>query len=191
MLQSEQEIIRLCRKNDTKAQAALFGKYSGAMMGICLRYSKNKEDARDLLHEGFIKVFGSIARFKGESDIKTWMSAVFVNTAISYIRKHFGRTFYMGEDFPETRQQETEEEDELQHFLFNDLSQNDVLEMVQNLPEKYRVVVNLYCIDGFTHKEISAMLNISEGTSKAQLSRARKLLATMLIKKKVIYEKAS
>ncbi len=118
------------------------------------------------------------------------MSALFVNTAISYIRKHSGRTLYMGEDFPEAAQHETEE-DELQHFLLNDLSQQDVLEMVQSLPEKYRVVVNLYCIDGFSHKEIAAMLGTTDGTSKAQLSRARKLLAAMLAKKKVIYEKAS
>ena len=189
-MQSDTDIIRRCQKNDRKAQAALFEQYSPVMMGICLRYSKNKEDARDLLHEGFIKVFTNIKSYKGESNIGTWMSRIFVNTAISYIRKHFGRTLYMGEEFPETMQHETEE-DELQHFLFNDLSQQDVLEMVQSLPEKYRVVVNLYCIDGFGHKEISAMLNISEGTSKSQLSRARKMLGDMLIKKKVIYEKAS
>lgn len=189
-MQTETDIIRLCQKNDRKAQAALFDRYSAAMMGICLRYSRNKEDARDLLHEGFIKVFTSIKSFKGESNIKTWMSALFVNTAISYIRKHFGRTLYMGEEIPEPEQNEIEE-NELENFLFNDLSQNDVLEMVQSLPEKYRVVVNLYCIDGFAHKEISAMLGISEGASKAQLSRARKLLGDMLVKKKIIYEKAS
>ncbi|MGZ5244202.1 MAG: RNA polymerase sigma factor [Bacteroidia bacterium] len=189
-MQTDTDIIRLCQKNDRKAQAALFDRYSPAMMGICLRYSRNKDEARDLLHEGFIKVFTSVKSFRGDSNIKTWMSALFVNTAISYIRKHFGRTLYMGEEFPETTQNETEE-NELEHFLFNDLTQNDVLEMVQTLPEKYRLVVNLYCIDGFGHKEIAAMLNISEGTSKAQLHRARKMLGEMLVKKKVTYEKAS
>jgi RNA polymerase sigma factor (sigma-70 family) len=187
---SEKDIINRCKKQDPKAQEMLFKKYSGYMMGICMRYSGNREDARDLLHDGFIKAFKGIKDFNENSSVKTWLSAIFVNTAISHLRlKAKTRVIEISDsqdiDF------EDEADDVLLDEMADQLTLSEVLEMIQSLPDKYRIILNLYAIDNFSHKDIALELNISEGTSKSQLSRARKLLGALIYQKKTQYEKAS
>jgi RNA polymerase sigma factor (sigma-70 family) len=173
---TEAELISRCRKDDRMAQEELFHSYAGKMMGICLRYTRNKDDARDLLHDGFIKVLTHIKGFKEESALTTWMSRIFVNTALTHLKSNYKKYIHlepgdeMAEDF----------EDELPDKLAEELSSEEVLEMVQMLPDKYRIIINLYCVDGFTHRMISEQLGISEGTSKSQLSRGRQLLSKMV-----------
>jgi len=173
---SDEELIYGCKKGNRKAQQELFRKFSSRMFGVCLRYSPSREDAEDLLHDGFVKVFDKIGSFKAESSLETWMSRVFVNEAISRIRKHKTR----GGDWltlDETHFNSAGEEEELPEV---DLDVDEVLEAVQLLPDKYRLIINLYAIEGKTHREISGLLGIVEGASKSQLSRARAMLREIL-----------
>jgi RNA polymerase sigma factor (sigma-70 family) len=153
------------------------------MMGICLRYSKNYDDAQDILQEGFIKIFKKIGTFEGKSAIATWMSRIITHTAINSFRKAHLKYVHVDvndEYFSErlTDSQE-EEQEEIQ------LDQAIVLNSIQKLADIYRVIVNMYAIDGLNHNEIAKELNISVGTSKSRLSRARVLLKEQLnIKKK-------
>ena len=168
----EAEIINRCRKEDRVAQEQLFLLYSSKMMGICLRYSRNRDDARDLLHDGFIKVFLNFKSFKEESSLRTWMSRIFINTALTSLKSKYNKYIQLEgeEDFPEIHEEEADEN------ILNEISGTEVLELVQLLPDKYRLIINLYSIDGYTHKMIAEKMGISEGTSKSQLSRARQLL---------------
>lgn len=182
----EAELISRCRKEDRAAQEQLFIRYSAKMMGICMRYTKNKDDARDLLHDGFIKIFSHIKGFKEESSVSTWMTRIFVNMALTFLKSKHNRYQYIepGEDIPE------ELEEDIPESILDELSGEEVMEMVKMLPDKYRLIINLYSIDGFTHKMIAEQLDISEGTSKSQLSRARKLLVKMISLRKKKNEKS-
>ncbi|MBR9918988.1 RNA polymerase sigma factor [bacterium] len=171
---SEEELIKACKKNNRVAQKELFDRYSGKMLAVCLRYARNQEDARDLLQDGFFKVLTKIKSFKGNSKLETWMTRVFINLALNRLRQ--GRNKYYHEEFDQKHEAgltDTEEE----------LPQRDaktVLKAVQELPEIYRIVINMYAIDGMSHKEISKALGITEGSSKSRLSRARVLLNEQL-----------
>ena len=149
------------------AQKELFDKYAGQMMAICLRYCKNQEDAKDLLQEGFFKVLTKIGSFKGQSRLDTWMTRIFINLALNSFRQARKKYHHteLNENLKEEEVEEIEERDP-----------KKVLATLQELPEIYRVVINMYAIDGLSHKEISKLLGISEGSSKSRLSRARKLL---------------
>lgn len=149
------------------AQKELFDKYAGQMMAICLRYCKNQEDAKDLLQEGFFKVLTKIGSFKGQSRLDTWMTRIFINLALNSFRQARKKYHHteLNENLKEEEVEEIEERDP-----------KKVLAALQELPEIYRVVINMYAIDGLSHKEISKLLGISEGSSKSRLSRARKLL---------------
>jgi RNA polymerase sigma factor (sigma-70 family) len=155
------------------------------MMGVCLRYSKNYDDAQDILQEGFIKIFKKIDTFEGKSSIATWMSRIFVHTAINSFRKaHLKHVHvnindeYFSEKLTDDKGDE-EGEEQIQ------LEQSTVLDLIQKLPDIYRVILNMYAVDGLSHNQIAKELKISSGTSKSRLSRARVLLKEQLnIKKK-------
>ena len=169
---SEDELIKRCKQQDQMAQKELFDRFAGKMMGICLRYSKNQDDAKDLLQEGFFKVLVKIKTFKGQSKLETWMTRVFINLALNSFRKARHKYHHVElHDNIEADETETEVEE---------ADPKRVLDAVQQLPEIYRIVINLYAIDGLSHKEIAGMLGISEGSSKSRLSRGRKLLAEAL-----------
>lgn len=139
-------------------------------MGICLRYTSNAEDAKDLLQDGFIKVFAQIEKFQGKSSLYTWMSRVFVNMAINRIKRTTQFQLLENED------QVAEQEESETITSWGNLSKEDILREVNALPDIYRVVINMYAIDGLSHSEISELLGISEGSSKSRLSRARAIL---------------
>ena len=185
---NEKDLVEGCIKNDRQAQEFLFRTYAPKMMGVCLRYAKSKEDAQDLLHDGFIRVFTKIHSFKAESSLATWMTRVFVNYALTSLKSGYHKAIHLDIDDNDIKDQSSEEEVSGSNDLFtasvlDELTSEDALALVQSLPPKYSLIINMYVVDGFSHKQIAEALNISEGTSKSQLSRARKMLMSMIEKK--------
>lgn len=149
------------------------------MLGICMRYCTRREEAEDILHEGFIKVFSNIAKFRGEGSFEGWIKRIMINTSLSYyhanLKLHF-KTLTEGlEEFPG----ETEEES----VYSNAPSRSELLTLIQELPDGYRFVFNMYVFENFSHKEIAGELGISVNTSKSQLAKARKQLQKKLEQK--------
>jgi RNA polymerase sigma factor (sigma-70 family) len=163
-----QDIIKGCIKEDREAQALLFRKYAAKMFALCLYYSKNKKDAEDHLHNGFIKVFQNIKQFKEKGSFEGWMRRIFINMILESFRKMNIRTIEIDNDILGLQ---TAEED-----IISQLNSEEMIRLIQELSPAYRMVFNLYAIEGYMHKEIANMLGISEGTSKSNLSRARGIL---------------
>ncbi|KAB2918580.1 sigma-70 family RNA polymerase sigma factor [Oscillatoria amoena NRMC-F 0135] len=168
----EEEIVAGCLKGDPKYQKALYSQYSKKMYGVCLRYASDPEAARDLLQDGFIKVFQNLAGFKGQGSFEGWIRRIMVNNALEMLRKLSSKAQHVDvEDVQEELYESTN---------FSRYDMNYLLSKIQQLAPGYRAVFNLYVIEGFQHNEIAEMLGISENTSKSQLSRARKLLQESL-----------
>ncbi len=144
------------------------------MFAVCLRYSNNNETAQDLLQDGFIKIFKNLHRFRGEGSFEGWIRRIFVNTSIEHYRKKSNL-------FSTSEREEVLAEDSSLNAL-DKLAEKDIIKLVQELSPGYRTVFNLYAIEGYSHKEIGNMLNISEGTSKSQLARAKGILKKMVEK---------
>lgn len=177
---NEQELIDGCRENKRTCQKALYDRYCQKMLVVCLRYSKSKAEAEDILQEGFIKVFHGLKNFRGESKLETWITRVMVNTALNFHRKKL----YL---FPMFDVEELDlPEDEVS---ISDINFSQLLEMIQTLPQGCQIVFNLFAIEGYNHKEIAQMLGVSEGTSKSQYSRARTLLQQKLLKESPYYRR--
>lgn len=165
-LHTEKLLIKKAIQNDREAQQQLFAKHSPKMLGVCRQYVKDIQHAEDLLLSGFLKVFTKLSTFKHEGSFEGWIRRIMVNTCISYLRKK--------------NLVDVSDED----FVFNDAatenlentSVEDIQKLIDALPEGYKMVFNLYAIEGFKHSEIALKLDISESTSKTQLFRARKLL---------------
>jgi RNA polymerase sigma factor (sigma-70 family) len=170
---SEEELIQDCLKNDRKAQRIIYEKYAGRMYSLCLRYVKEMDEAEDVMINGFMKVFDKLIYFKGEGSFEGWIRRIMVNEALMFIRKN--KAMYLVVDIEKADMEPD------YHFLDVNLEVEDLMKMVNNLPIGYRTIFNLYAIEGFSHKEIAEQLNISENTSKSQLSRARTLLQKILI----------
>jgi RNA polymerase sigma factor (sigma-70 family) len=168
----DSELIRGCLHRDRKMQEMLYHKYSAKMYAVCLRYSKNADDAQDLLQEGFIKVYKNLEKFRGDGSFEGWIRRIFVNTSI----EHFRRTVN-NQSLNET--QEVTIEDKEWNAL-DTLAEKDIIGMVQELSPGYRQVFNMYVIEGYSHKDIGEILGISEGTSKSQLARAKGILQKMV-----------
>jgi RNA polymerase sigma factor (sigma-70 family) len=175
-INSESDLIEGCIKGDRKMQYELYERFAPKMYGVCLRYAANAEEAEDILQEGFIKVFRKISSYRGDGSFEGWIRRIFVNTAIEQFRK---KTYLQ----PITEQEESSIEGKYISVLDN-MAEKDIIKLIQQLSPGYRTVFNMYVIEGFTHKQISEALNISEGTSKSQLSRA-KLILQDLVKKYV------
>lgn len=179
----EAEIIKGCLANERAAQEALYRTYASRMFGICMRYAPDRDVAHDMLQEGFIKVYQSIGQFKGNSALATWMYRVFMTTAINYLQRKLKTQFEVSLNEKITEQDsETLTEEEKDHWL-NHISAGEALEMVQQLPEKYRLIINLYAIEKLSHDEIAKLTSQTESSSRSQLSRARKMLSDMLQQK--------
>lgn len=173
-----EEIVILAQKRDRVAQKALFELFAGKMMGVCLRYIKDREEAADLLHDGFIKVFEGIEKFQFQSSLETWMKRVFINLCINYVTR--GRNRYRFEELSDNTEDEVSE---MEAHLLDKMSLDEILLCISELPEKYSLVINMYAIDGLTHAEISRFLGIAEGASKSRLSRARVMLVEIIQQK--------
>ena len=165
---SEKQLIEGCLNGKRSDQEELYNLYSSKMMGLCMRYAGDRETARDLLQDGFVKVFTSLHLYSGTGALETWMRTIFTNVAIEHLRK---------KDFLH----DTMDLDSIQAFAEDDttaskLSAKMIMELVQQLPDGFRAIFNLYAIEGYSHREIADKLHISEGTSRSQYARARQLL---------------
>jgi len=165
---TESDLINGCIAGERRMQEMLYQRFSGKMYAVCLRYANNSDDAQDLLQEGFIKVYRNLDKFRKEGSFEGWIRRVFVNTAIEHYRKKVNLNS-IGEK--EERMIEDGSFTVLDH-----LAEKDIIQLVQELSPGYRSVFNMYVIEGYSHKEIGDILNISEGTSKSQLARAKSIL---------------
>ncbi len=161
------KLILGCANKEPIAQEQLYRLFAGKMFALCLKYSKNKEEAEDNLQDGFIQIYDKISQFKNKGSFEGWMKRIIINTALQKYRdKNVLNVVY---DF-------VDEEEVIVEVEEDDISLDYLLKLIQELPNQYRLVFNLYVLDGYSHKEISKELKISEGTSKSNLSRARAIL---------------
>ena len=174
MLPEEKHMIEGCIDGKRSCQKMLYDRFASKMLGVCMRYAKDRAEAEDMLQEGFIKVFQNIARFKNEGSFEGWVRRIMVFTAINFF-KHRSRTFK--EDLDQENYDAVVEDD-----IITQISAKEIIALVQQLPEGYRVIFNLYAVEGYTHKEIGDMLGIAVGTSKSQYSRARNAMQQLLAK---------
>lgn len=160
------KIIENCQKGDRKAGEQLYHLFSAKMFAVCIQYSKSREEAEDNLQDGFIKILESIGQYSGKGSFEGWMKRVFINTALEKFRKN--RSLQVVEEVPEMMDEDVG--DDL------NIPSNVLFEFVNQLPEKYRLVFNLYVVEDMQHKEIAALLGITDGTSKSNLARAKDIL---------------
>ena len=166
---SEQKLIKGCKGGESWAQKQLYERYASAMMSVCVRYTGNRESARDLLHDGFIKIFTKINTYTGIGSFSGWVRKVFVTTALESLRANSALKF--SADIEEFNDLE-----DANISAFEQLSANDLLACIAQLPDGFRTIFNLHAIEGYSHVEIAQMLNIQESTSRSQYYRARQIL---------------
>jgi len=164
---SLEKLIQRCAKNDQKAQEEIYRLYAGKLFALCLKYSRNKAEAEDNLQDGFIQIFKKVNQFKYKGSFEGWMKRVVINTALQKYREKNVLNLVSSDVVEEITVVEVEEEEISLDYLLN---------LIQELPNQYRLVFNLYVLDGYSHKEVAQALQISEGTSKSNLSRARGIL---------------
>jgi len=173
MYSTEEEIINGCLKRKRRAQKILFERYHASLMGICMRYSKSKSEAEDVLLMGFTRIFKKINTYSGKGSFEGWMRKIIVNIAIDNFRRN--NKYYFHEIVEESGY-----DLEYAEYIPDNLTLEDILKTIQSLPNGYRVVFNMFAIEGFSHKEIAEMMDISESTSKTQYLKARKKLQVKL-----------
>lgn len=167
----ELQIIAGCKEGKRECQQILYERYASCVYGVCLRYSKDDDEAQDLLHDGFIRIFSTIESYQGKGSFEGWMKRIFINMALEKIRKD-KKQIQSSEDIENIKEVVEDTTDD----SFGGIKEQDLMLMIQELPKGYRTVFNLYAIEDYQHKEIAEMLNISEGTSRSQYIRARQLL---------------
>lgn len=167
-------LLEGCRRGERKAQEMLYRKLSSRMMSVCMRYAKDSYEAEDILQTGFIKVFQKVNDFRSDGSFEGWIRRIMVNTAIEVYRKNLRSLNVVDIDEVYDQPQST--------FDMNGLETKDLMKLIQELSNGYRLVFNMYVIEGYSHKEIGEELGITEGASKSQLSRARTILKEKIIK---------
>ena len=172
---SEENLIASCIKKNRKAQAELFGRYSPKMLSVCRRYTNSKEEAEEVLSNGFVKVFRKLDQYQKAGSFEGWIRRIMVNEALNYLKVK--RNFMLVAE---------DKEPEAIEASPTDLEAEDLMHLISLLPEGYRLVFNMYAIEGFSHKEIAEKLNISVSTSKSQFSRARAYMKKKLIEEELI-----
>ncbi len=173
-MQLSEQIIEKCRHNDRKAQKVLYDCYAAAMLGICIRYCKNKNEAEDVLQEAFYKIFTHIDQYRGDGPFEAWMKRIVVNTAINHY--HALKSHMVEDDITQVH----EYLPEIAITPSQGYTADELLKVINSLPQGYKMVFNLYAIEGYKHSEIAAMLGIDENTSKSQYSRAKALIRQKL-----------
>ena len=172
---TEKNLLALCRDGDRHACKQLFDRHSGKMMALCFRFARDRNEAEDILQEGFTRVFTKLHLFNGDGSFESWMKRVIINTALKYRERHIVRHNYT----------------EIEHVhvfdktpsIIEEISKDEILQLIQQLPDGYRTVFNLYVLEGYSHKDIGKMLNIGESTSRSQLVKARTILKQKLTNK--------
>lgn len=172
--QDEKDIIRLAVENNRHAQQQIYAKFSPKMLGVCRQYIKDLHQAEDVMITAFMKAFSSLKNFEHKGSFEGWIRRIMVNESISFIRVQKQVKFIEDETFFEERHNDIESK----------FSVDDIQFLIDSLPDGYKMVFNLYAIEGYKHQEIAEMLGINEGTSKSQLSHARKMLQNQINKLK-------
>ena len=176
---TEELMVQGCLDNMASAQEALYSRFSPRMLGVCYRFARNREDAEDMMQEGFIKVFTQIHQFRGQGALEGWIRRIVVHTCINILKKNkkftdsvdlfYANSIYLNEN-----------------NIPSILQAKQVVECIRQLPLGYKTVLNLYAIEGFSHKEIAAILDIEESTSRSQYTRAKSMLEEVLLKKRIL-----
>ncbi|MCA6423015.1 MAG: RNA polymerase sigma factor [Flavobacterium sp.] len=172
--QHEKEVIELAVENNRHAQHQIYSKFAPKMLSVCRQYIKDVHQAEDVMITAFMKAFTNLKNFEHKGSFEGWIRRIMINECISYIRVQKKVTFIQDEYYVE----------EKHNYIESQFAVEDIQFLIDNLPDGYRMVFNLYCIEGFKHQEISSMLGINEGTSKSQLYHARKMLQDTIIKLK-------
>ncbi len=176
---TEEAILVGCLQNDSVAQRELYTRYSPKMLSVCYRFAHNREDAEDMLQEGFIKVFSQIHTFQNKGAFEGWIRRIMVHTCINHLKKN--KKFNESVNIIHATSVQVREES-----VPSIVQAKQIVECIRLLPLGYRTVLNLYAIEGYSHKEISEMLDVEESTSRSQYTRAKQMLEDILIKKNII-----
>ena len=176
---TEEQMLAGSIKNNASAQEAFYNKFSPKMLGVCYRFAKNREDAEDMLQEGFIKIFTQMHQYRNEGALEGWIRRIVVHTCINVLKKN--KKFAESVDIIHANSIHVKED-----MIPSIMQAKQVVECIRMLPMGYRTVLNLYAIEGYSHKEIAGMLDIEESTSRSQYTRAKAMLEDILIKKKII-----
>lgn len=176
------QIIEGCKKGKKRAQDALYARYSSMAYGVCLRYTKNKFDAEDVMQEAWVKIYKKIDTYSLNNSFEGWVRRIMVNTAITHYRKNLKHAYQS--DVTELAYTRDEHQD---GFMHAEYTREELMKCINALPDGYRMVFNMYVIEGYKHKEIAEQLEIDINTSKSQLSRAKKYLQRELKELSKIY----
>ena len=176
---TEEALLKGCLNNDAAAQRELYNKYSSKMLSVCYRYAHNREDAEDMLQEGFIKVFLQVHTFENRGAFEGWIRRIIVHTCINILKKN--KKFNESVDIIHANGLQVREE-----TVPAIIQAKQVVECIRMLPIGYRTVLNLYAVEGFSHREIAGLLDIEESTSRSQYTRAKAMLEDILVKKRII-----
>lgn len=177
---SDQKIVEGCKAGKHKAFSMLYKKYSAVMLGLCLRYCKNLQEAEDVLQEGFIKVFRNIKNFREEGSFEGWIKRIMINCAIDHYQKNLKHAFH--ENLDELNEKIADDEEITVKYRDQGIDKDQLMKMIQDLPDGYRIVFNMYVMEDYSHRDIATSLGISENTSKTQLMKARRALREKLEK---------
>lgn len=172
---TELEIIKGCIQNDRQCQRALFDRYSGLMLSVCRRYTRHEMEAEDILQDALIKVFKNIGKFKFEGSFEGWVRRIVVNTALKNYKKSSVQKEQIG--------LESYQEGSMEPKAIANLGEEELMNLIAQMPDGYKIVFNLYVVEGYSHREIAERLEIKESTSRSQLVKARRLLQEMLIER--------
>lgn len=191
---TEEEIINGCKQYNKAAQMVLYRKHVGKMNSVCYRYVNSYDDAKDIVQDGFIKVFSAIQKYKGEGSLEGWIRRIMVNTALDYLKKK--KMFVSmselssGDGEMDAGDIANPDEEDDSESLFNaGFTSEELMNAINQLPEQHRLIFNMHCIEKYSHKEISTLLAIKEETSRSRLRRARATLKeqlTLLMKSKKV-----
>jgi RNA polymerase sigma factor (sigma-70 family) len=176
---TEEQMLAGCLQNNATAQDALYARFSPRMLGVCYRFAKNREDAEDMLQESFIKIFSQIYQYRNEGALEGWIRRIIVHTCINILKKN--KKFSDSVDIAYASSIGIRED-----AIPSVMQAKEVVDCIRLLPLGYRTVLNLYAIEGYSHKEIGNMLEIGESTSRSQYTRAKSMLEELLIKKKIL-----
>lgn len=180
---TEEQMLAGSIKNNASAQEAFYNKFSPKMLGVCYRFAKNREDAEDMLQEGFIKIFSQLHQYRNEGALEGWIRRIIVHTCINILKKN--KKFAETVDIIHANRIYVRED-----MIPSIMQAKQVVECIRILPMGYKTVLNLYAIEGYSHKEIAGMLEIEESTSRSQYTRAKAMLEDILIKKRIIQKPA-
>lgn len=182
---TEAEVLDGCVRKNAVAQDALYQRFSPRMFGVCYRFARNRQDAEDMLQEGFIKVYTQIGQFRNEGSLEGWIRRIIVHTCINILKRN--RKFAETLDIADVAEQIRIKEEPAGSYF----EVRQIVETIRTLPLGYRTVLNLYAIEGYSHKEIGTMLDIGESTSRSQYTRAKAMLEELLVKKQIIKKNVS